>query len=37
MSSKNIIYISNGQIFASPAKDMLLGFYLMTDLEESKS
>ena len=36
MSSKNIINISNGQILASPAKDMLLGFYLMTDLEESK-
>ena len=37
MSSKNIINISNGQILASPAKDMLLGFYLMTDLEESKN
>ncbi len=36
MSSKNIINISNGQILASPAKDMLLGFYLMTDLHESK-
>ncbi|KKQ10783.1 MAG: DNA-directed RNA polymerase subunit beta' [candidate division WS6 bacterium GW2011_GWE1_36_69] len=36
MSSKNIINISNGQILASPAKDMLLGFYLMTDLYESK-
>ena len=37
MSSKNIINISNGQILASPAKDMLLGFYLMTDIEESKN
>jgi len=36
MSSKNIINISNGQILASPAKDMLLGFYLMTDLHETK-
>jgi len=36
MSSKNIINISNGQILASPAKDMLLGFYLMTDMYESK-
>ena len=36
MSSKNIINISNGQILASPAKDMLLGFYLMTDMYEVK-
>ena len=37
MSSKNIINISNGQILASPAKDMLLGFYLMTDMFEVKN
>ncbi len=37
MSSKNIINISNGQILASPAKDMLLGFYLMTDMYEVKN
>jgi DNA-directed RNA polymerase subunit beta' len=37
MSSKNIINISNGQILASPAKDMLLGFYLMTDMYETKN
>jgi DNA-directed RNA polymerase subunit beta' len=37
MSSKNIINISNGQILASPAKDMLLGFYLMTDITETKN
>jgi len=32
MSSKNIVNISNGQVLASPAKDMLIGFYLMTDM-----
>ncbi len=37
MSSKNIINISNGQILASPAKDMLLGFYLMTDIHETEN
>lgn len=34
MASKNIVNISNGQVLATPAKDMLLGFYLMTDLNE---
>ncbi|MDD4382347.1 MAG: DNA-directed RNA polymerase subunit beta' [Candidatus Dojkabacteria bacterium] len=37
MSSKSIVNISNGQVLASPAKDMLLGFYLMTDLENVKN
>lgn len=37
MSSLNIVNISNGQVLASPAKDMLIGFYLMTDLVESKN
>ncbi len=36
MSSKNIVNISNGQVLASPAKDMLIGFYLMTDLISSE-
>ncbi|MGI6443622.1 MAG: DNA-directed RNA polymerase subunit beta' [Candidatus Dojkabacteria bacterium] len=36
MSSLNIVNISNGQVLASPAKDMLIGFYLMTDLVKSK-
>ena len=37
MSSQNIVNISNGQVLASPAKDMLIGFYMMTDLVESKN
>jgi len=37
MSSKSIVNISNGQVLASPAKDMLLGFYLMTDFEPKKN
>ena len=36
MSSKNIVNISNGQVLATPSKDMLLGFFLMTDLNEVK-
>lgn len=34
MSSKNIVNISNGQVLASPAKDMLIGFYLMSDMNK---
>jgi len=34
MASKNIVNISNGKVLATPAKDMLLGFYLMTDKNE---
>ena len=34
MASKNIVNISNGQVLATPSKDMLLGFYMMTDLNE---
>jgi DNA-directed RNA polymerase subunit beta' len=34
MASKNIVNISNGQVLATPAKDMLIGFYLMTDKDE---
>ena len=37
MSSLNIVNISNGQVLASPAKDMLIGFYMMTDLVKSKN
>ncbi len=36
MSSKNIVNISNGQVLATPAKDMLIGFFLMTDMKEVK-
>ncbi len=36
MASKNIVNISNGQVLATPAKDMLIGFYLMTDMNESE-
>jgi len=34
MASRNIVNISNGQVLATPAKDMLIGFYLMTDKNE---
>lgn len=34
MSSKNIVNISNGQVLATPAKDMVIGFFLMTDLKK---
>lgn len=34
MASKNIVNISNGQVLATPAKDMLIGFFLMTDINE---
>ena len=34
MASKNIVNISNGEVLAIPSKDMLLGFYLMTDKNE---
>jgi DNA-directed RNA polymerase subunit beta' len=34
MSSKNIVNISNGQVLATPAKDMLIGFFLMTEMNE---
>jgi len=36
MASKNIVNISNGSVLATPAKDMLLGFYLMTDKNEAE-
>ncbi len=34
MASKNIVNISNGEVLATPSKDMLLGYYLMTDKNE---
>ena len=34
LASKNIVNISNGEVLANPAKDMLIGFYLMTDMNE---
>jgi DNA-directed RNA polymerase subunit beta' len=34
MASSNIVNISNSQVLATPSKDMLLGFYLMTDMKE---
>lgn len=37
MSSLNIVNISNGQVLASPAKEMLIGYYMMTDLAEKKN
>lgn len=36
MSSKSIVNISNGQVLATPAKDMLIGFFLMTEMVNSK-
>lgn len=37
MSSKNVVNISNGQVLATPAKDMLIGFFLMTEMEKSEN
>jgi len=37
MATKNIISIANGKILAGPSKDMDLGFYLMTDMDEQKN
>jgi DNA-directed RNA polymerase subunit beta' len=34
MSTQNIFSIANGGILASPTKEMLLGFYLLTDYDE---
>lgn len=34
MSPKNIISIANGKILANPSKDMLLGYFLLTDLDD---
>jgi DNA-directed RNA polymerase subunit beta' len=34
MASSNIVNISNSQVLATPSKDMLLGFFLMTELKE---
>ena len=36
LASKNIVNISNGEVLANPAKDMLIGFYLMTDMNEKE-
>ncbi len=35
LSSKNVINISNGSILAEPAKDMLLGYFMVTDMDEA--
>ena len=37
LSTKNIISIANGSVLASPTKDMLLGYFLMTDYREVKN
>jgi len=34
MASKNIVDIKNGRVLANPSKDMLLGYYLLTDKKE---
>ncbi|MCA9374934.1 DNA-directed RNA polymerase subunit beta' [Candidatus Dojkabacteria bacterium] len=34
LSTKNIISIAHGSVLAVPSKDMLLGFFLLTDMNE---
>lgn len=34
LATKNVISIANGGVLASPTKDMLLGFFLLTDYNE---
>jgi len=36
MASKNIIDIKNGKVLANPSKDMVLGYYLLTDKKETE-
>ncbi|MCD4756041.1 DNA-directed RNA polymerase subunit beta' [bacterium] len=36
MASMNVVNISNGLVLATPSKDMLLGFFMLTDLNEVK-
>lgn len=37
MATKNLVSIANGSVMASPTKDMLLGFFLMTDIIENEN
>jgi DNA-directed RNA polymerase subunit beta' len=37
LASKNITSIADGKMLANPSKDMVLGFFLMTNLKESKT
>ncbi len=34
LSTKNIVDIKNGRVLANPSKDMLLGYYLLTEKKE---
>lgn len=34
LAERNIVSIANGKMLANPAKDMLLGFFLLTDMVE---
>lgn len=36
LAQENIINMKDGKLLANPAKDMLLGFFLLTDLDPSK-
>ena len=36
MASQNIVDIKNGKVLANPSKDMLLGYYLLTDKQEAE-
>ncbi len=35
MADKNTVNISNGKLLANPSKDMLLGYYLLTDIKNT--
>ncbi len=37
LAEKNIVSIANGKMLANPAKDMLLGYFLLTDMKEVKN
>ncbi len=37
LATKNIISIANGSVLASPTKEMLLGFFLLTDYYENEN
>lgn len=36
LSSRNIISIANGKLLANPSKDMVLGYFIMSDMIESE-
>ncbi len=36
MASKNIKSVANGKVLAKPSKDMLLGYFMLTDMQETE-